>query len=296
LFPTFYNLLLATKAVLSIISDLVCIALVSVPSVILLNTAEPYKRGFFCNDETIKHPYKDSTVSSQLYVTVSMVIPSLAILAVELTHWTNFKKYFGTAYSALIVFYFVYTVNELLTSISKYTIGRLRPHFLEVCNPNITLNEDSCGSVYNPKYITEFDCLGSSQFGSYEDQMSRVKDSRMSFMSGHSSATTYAMLFAAMYIQNRLKTRHFQIVKAGVQMFCIVFAFYTCLSRISDYKHHPEDVITGALLGSAEAVLAVFVFFPKSRKRFSSSTSKQLEYADPNEKTSIKINNFNQYN
>ena len=43
-------------------------------------------------------------------------------------------------------------------------------------------------------------------------------------------------------------------------MACLAFAFFTCLSRVSDYKHHPFDVGFGALLGmTAQIVNVVFV-------------------------------------
>ena len=33
------------------------------------------------------------------------------------------------------------------------------------------------------------------------------------------------------------------------QFACFIFAFFTTLSRVSDYKHNPGDVLSGAILG-----------------------------------------------
>jgi len=216
-------------------------------------------------------------------VGVSTAVPTLAIFLVELTHWSYLKRYIGNVYSTIIVFAMGWGINEFLTNLSKYTIGRLRPHFLDVCRPDIVFDEATCGPPINPVYITDFECLGSPAFGNEEERNSRIKDARLSFMSGHSSGTTYAMVFAVIYIHSRLKTRHFPVLKTAVQMLCIAFAFFTCMSRISDYKHHPEDVIGGVLLGLAEAILLFRFVLPRSRKRFNRGSGTDQEYVDPND-------------
>lgn len=45
-----------------------------------------------------------------------------------------------------------------LVGIAKFTIGRLRPHFLDVCKPDF--DQIECGTFQRPNYITEYTCLG----------------------------------------------------------------------------------------------------------------------------------------
>ena len=51
----------------------------------------------------------------------------------------------------------------------------------------------------------------------------------------------------------------------------LLYAWYCALTRISDYKHHPTDVLSGALLGIAMAALTFYqaevVMLPNTRNR-----------------------------
>jgi phosphatidate phosphatase len=40
---------------------------------------EPFKRGFFCNDETIQYPYKDDTVSDSLVAIIFVIVPIVVV-------------------------------------------------------------------------------------------------------------------------------------------------------------------------------------------------------------------------
>ena len=59
-----------------------------------------------------------------------------------------------SSYRTIIVFFFGIAITQLLTEMGKYSIGRLRPHFLHVCQPyNIPAN---CSA----EFITEDVCAG----------------------------------------------------------------------------------------------------------------------------------------
>lgn len=43
----------------------------------------PYQRGFFCNDESIRYPFKESTVSSKVLYTVGLGLPTLIVSIIK---------------------------------------------------------------------------------------------------------------------------------------------------------------------------------------------------------------------
>ena len=49
---------------------------------------------------------------------------------------------------------------QLLTSVGKLTVGRLRPHFLAVCRPDVLSNPAVCGSQEQPEFITRYQARG----------------------------------------------------------------------------------------------------------------------------------------
>lgn len=63
--------------------------------------------------------------------------------------------YLRAIYKALGSFVFGMAVSQSLTDIAKYSIGRLRPHFLAVCQP--ALGPDDCKSG---RYIENATCMG----------------------------------------------------------------------------------------------------------------------------------------
>lgn len=60
-----------------------------------------------------------------------------------------------------------------------------------------------------------------------------------------------------MYIFARWTWRGSKLLRHVVQLAAFTFAWYTALSRVSDYKHHWSDVFAGSLQGTIVAVLIV---------------------------------------
>uniref|UniRef100_A0A182NLS8 Phosphatidic acid phosphatase type 2/haloperoxidase domain-containing protein n=1 Tax=Anopheles dirus TaxID=7168 RepID=A0A182NLS8_9DIPT len=270
------------------------------PILIFFLVGDPFKRGFFCDDESLMHPFHDSTVTVRrrarpksshyhngafekkfiidifpsfslspatqnwmLYI-IGILLPVIVIIITELFRaltkkssetpplkvWkTNIPYWVVQAYKSIGMFGFGAAVSQLLTDVGKYTIGRLRPHFIDVCRPKMPDNT-TCGDAVNQgRYITDFTCT------SAKSTSRMLKEMRLSFPSGHSSFSMYTLIFCAIFLQARMNWRGSKLLKHFFQFLLILLAWYTCLSRISDYKHHWSDVLAGGVLGATVAIV-----------------------------------------
>ena len=52
-------------------------------------------------------------------------------------------------------------INQVTTDITKYMVGRLRPHFIEVCKPNWNMIQCNHPQTNQPQYVDDPDiCTG----------------------------------------------------------------------------------------------------------------------------------------
>lgn len=254
-----------SKRKLLIALDIFCLLLVMLPSMVLHKSSvvQPYQRGFYCADNSIRYAYKSSTVPSSVLTAVGLLLPIASIVIGECyrIHCLNqgSKSFVGNPYvSALYrqvgVFIFGCAVSQSFTDIAKVSVGRMRPHFLDVCMPDYTTINCSLG------YITQYKCLGDP---------SKVQEARKSFFSGHASFSLYTMLYLAFYLQSRFTWRGARLLRPLVQFTLLMMAFYTGLSRVSDHKHHPTDVLAGFVQGALVAYFIAFyvsdLFKPKAK-------------------------------
>lgn len=50
-----------------------------IPVLMFYLFGSPYQRGFFCADESIRYPFKESTVTSFVLYTVGLGLPTLVV-------------------------------------------------------------------------------------------------------------------------------------------------------------------------------------------------------------------------
>ncbi|KAI6655881.1 Lipid phosphate phosphohydrolase 1-like [Oopsacas minuta] len=230
--------------------------------------------GFFCDDRTIRYPYQESTVKSyEMYLFLVPTILSFIILTLveQFSQFyerkclqtlaktrpvhvilncivRNFEVPFWLWKFVYILYAFVvgHLVTMVVTYSLKLSVGELRPHFLDVCKPNLSLT--TCKNTLGFEvYVTNYTCTGDSDL---------VREGRLSFPSGHSSFISYNMAFLIFYLETK------QFLPRGFRSFLsIVFAIVACLislSRLDDFKHHNHDVIAGMAIG---VVTAAFMYF-----------------------------------
>lgn len=246
----------SARQVTRVAADILCLAAVGIPILLLKYLAQPNIQGFFCSDDSLRYPYFDSTIPTKVNVSVSYGIPTVLIIIVNLSQTclnkSSLSSVIRTIYQDITFFLFgVFTV-QLLSGVCKLTAGRLRPHFMTVCQPGLV----ECGTWASPSYVTNYTCVGDSQLFPDEDVRNhRVREARLSFLSGHASLANYSMMYSIMFIQTRTRSSQaFRLVRGLLQAVLLLYAVVVSLSRVSDNKHHPTDVIAGAVLGAALAL------------------------------------------
>ena len=99
--------------------------------------------------------------------------------------------------------------------------------------------------------VTLYTCKGTDEAGfAGEDQ---IKKAKMSFVSGHASFSCQSATFVVLYLQSKSSNmakvlKDYYLLLPFIQVAMIVFAFFTCLSRVMDYQHHPGDVLGNLVL------------------------------------------------
>ncbi|CAJ0955587.1 unnamed protein product, partial [Mesorhabditis belari] len=267
-----------------VICDFVVLICCAVPLLIFHEFVPAYKRGFYCDDESIRYPFHDSTVSRKMLIVIGLIIPTALILLTELfraTAWERkcrdqFKSYhmrnrnvhrlIVRLYCFIGYFFVGVCFNQLMVDIAKYTIGRQRPHFMAVCQPDIGYNKCPDPELY----ISNYTCTGTNK--------KLVHESRLSFYSGHAAFSFYAAWFTALYLQARLYRPLFsRLVIPVIQFSLFGGAAYVSYTRISDYKHHWSDVLVGIIMGSSIGIfVAMYVAEVFKRREIPSSDPETL--------------------
>ncbi|CAG5136408.1 unnamed protein product, partial [Candidula unifasciata] len=147
------------------------------------------------------------------------------------------ERWFVSCFHMVAMFFFGAATTHFLTDIPKYAIGRLRPHFFDVCKPDWSRLNNTSG------YITSDICTG--------EKKDLIHEARLSFPSGHSSMAMFCAFFFILYLESKLTWKVVPLLRPLLQLIAFSLAFFTCLSRISDYKHHWSDVLAGGILGAA---------------------------------------------
>ena len=257
------------------------------PSIILrFSSIEPSHRGYYCLDTSIQYPYVEyQTVPLYLCLLIWTILTilhvSIAILAKK--SW----KIFIDAVSKLVL---GFCICMLITDVSKFSIGRLRPYFMTVCNPDLDnlcygisvtdmqQTEDNetyyFPEIHHQRYVLEENTCSPSL------DPSVLKEARLSFFSGHASTSFYTAFYLAIFSEIYISP---WILKTLLQLLSVLMAFWISLTRISDYMHHPEDVIVGAIIGTMCAF-----FMNKCRPLQLGSQSKPIKEETP--LTNIQLN------
>lgn len=316
--PSFRDVML--KAILEVLGMLILVMPMAYIYVISSHFP-PYQRGFFCDDQNLKHPYVGQTVPIIVAFVIWAVMSIMTIVGVETLRsnaaarakirkakpvhdaprlsWTSVELYRHLGYFTLGAL-----TCLLFTEMAKYTVGRLRPHYLTICNPDLSPANCKDDNGYNKYWVIDEDkdCRPvTDEDGNELYSTKQLHEARLSFLSGHSSFSFYCATFLIVYLQARLSNfpqQHpagekfprwlkfiYRLMKAFrpfIQFAMLILAFWISLTRISDYFHHPMDVVTGALVGVLFACITLIIIADIFKKDSSFFRSISLEQHDSN--------------
>jgi len=181
---------------------------------------------------------------------MSALIPILIFLLVQIR-----VRSFWDLNNAIIGVLYALITAALFQVFLKWLIGGLRPHFLDVCKPDISLasnQPDQIGAGLNGVgfrqiYYTREICTGDEK---------EINDSLESFPSGHTTAAFAGFVFLSLYLNAKLKVfsnYHPALWKLALVMAPLLGATLIGGALTIDEFHHPHDIIAGAIIGTIMA-------------------------------------------
>lgn len=171
------------------------------------------------------HPGK-STIPTWLVVVMVIVIGLIFIcgLFTISIFFPNIVKKFKI-FPAIWNFGLVLTISTTIVNILKNFVGRARPDMLALCGDSVNADPSSCPNITKSVFDENY----------------------RSWPSGHSSSSMAGFMFAAAVIQETfIWSRTVALFFASL---FFLLAFYVGATRIRDFRHHPDDVVAGFLIG-----------------------------------------------
>ncbi|KAK6540166.1 hypothetical protein TWF694_008987 [Orbilia ellipsospora] len=210
---------------------------------------------YFSNGEIVypqfAYPLRKNIIPIWLAAVLASLIPIVFIVLFQVrikSFWDANNAILGLLYSL---------INAAVFQVFlKWLIGGLRPHFLAVCNPDVTL--PPAAGANNDQ--VNFDKNSASGFGFLmftrtvcRGNKDDINDSLESFPSGHSTAAFAGFVFLFLYFNAKLKlwsNYHPAMWKMTLAYAPLLGAVLIAGSLTIDEFHHWYDVLAGATIGT----------------------------------------------
>ncbi|PWN21753.1 acid phosphatase/Vanadium-dependent haloperoxidase [Microstroma glucosiphilum] len=215
-----------------------------------LNRAYGFRSPFSLDDKSIQYRHiPNERVPTALLIACAFVVPVMLQATVSLglsrLDWYDFHQ---SALGLLLT----HGITLTVTTCVKISVGRTRPDFIDRCQPPV-------GAVDPVPYGLNSEAICTTSLDS-----ALIKDGFRSFPSGHSSAAFAGLTFLTWFLAG-----HFHLFgdRARVWVSWIVAtpplgACLIAISRLMDNRHHPTDVIAGAILGAVVASSIYHQYYP----------------------------------
>ncbi|KAG2378502.1 hypothetical protein C9374_008141 [Naegleria lovaniensis] len=222
-------------------------------------------------DSTISFPNLESIVPDYMLISLNTLIPIILILIFQIKY-----KSIHDIHHGILTWFETFALTICVTDVMKVGAGRLRPDFLSRCIPSPL--DGKCTN----------------------DNLSLVRDGKLSFPSGHSSLSFACMMFCVLYMMSKFKIYSSQQVisptnntttttkmatsstttttntvntissyggnaslwKLLVCLSPLALAAFIAISRTLDYHHNFSDILGGCVLGLFIAPCCYFLNYP----------------------------------
>ncbi|XP_054152414.1 phospholipid phosphatase 1-like [Oppia nitens] len=213
------------------------LTVMTIISLLLYKYSKPYERGFDCRDPSIMKPFHPIMIPMKHLLAFAYIIPMIIVLSVEYHH----KSSMSSIILRIKQFYLGLVLTFIMVLSCKAWVGRLRPNsIVGICNARHYCQSDTT-------YVDHFVC---------DNPLAKlVKESRLSFYSGHSSVGTYSALYTILYLYYRLKLKTNWIYLTQLTVFII--GLIPGITQGINYWHHWSDIGTGYSVGAITAYLII---------------------------------------
>ncbi|VDP02593.1 unnamed protein product [Heligmosomoides polygyrus] len=201
----------------------------------------PFERPVPCDDDSIKQPFKNNTVRMKQLLAVSLGTPFFIICFVEaiiFRHAQGNNKlahYFTTSTLLYLKYLLTFALCTFLMEYMKCAVGRLRPHFLAVCQPDWS-RMDCTNKEYIP--VSETFCMN--------PDTRRIRTARTSFPSGHTAAAFHVLFFLCIYLTRMANVSGLPSLYKTRNVLLLIYSTwtaFTAITRVTDNWHYPTDVL-----------------------------------------------------
>ncbi|KAF6145875.1 hypothetical protein GIB67_028870 [Kingdonia uniflora] len=211
--------------------------------IVILNVIEPFHR-FVGNHmmTDLMYPYKSNTVPTWAVPIIAVLLPFIVFIV-----YYYYRRDVYDLHHAILGILFAVFITGVMTDAIKVTVGRPRPDFFWRCFPN--------GKRKFDPITLNVICHGDKK---------EINEGYKSFPSGHTSWSFAGLAFLAWYLAGKIRVfdRRGHVAKLCIVFLPFLAAALVAVSRVDDYRHHWEDVFTGALLGTTVASFCYLQFFP----------------------------------
>lgn len=194
----------------------------------------------------LAYPYRDQIVPNYAATGLSIGVPAATILLMQfrIRSFHDTRNAITGLLSALLF-------SVLFHFMLKWVVSGLRPHFLDVCKPDLAQASNITtldGSGHRSMMWTSDICTA-------EDTLV-LNESMASFPSGHATASFAGFVYLSLYLNAKLKVfaNYFPTLwKLSLVYGPVLLATLIAGTLTVDGSHHGIDVVAGAILGTALA-------------------------------------------